>query len=64
MFGYLPAPCRCQIGNQAGLCHGVFCGLCDALARQYGQPAPANLTGNSQPLFTPSSVGFFVIMNR
>jgi len=39
MFGYLPAPCRCQIGDQADLYHSTFCGLCNALARQYGQPA-------------------------
>ena len=39
MFGYLPAPCRCQIGNQADLYRSTFCGLCNALAGQYGQPA-------------------------
>jgi hypothetical protein len=39
MFGYLPAPCRCQIGDQADVYRSAFCGLCNALARDYGQPA-------------------------
>jgi hypothetical protein len=39
MFGYLPAPCRCQIGDRIDLYRSTFCGLCNALARQYGQPA-------------------------
>ena len=39
MFGYLPAPCRCQIGDQVDLYRSAFCGLCNALASQYGQPA-------------------------
>jgi hypothetical protein len=39
MFGTLPAPCRCQIGDQADLYRGTFCGLCNALASAYGQPA-------------------------
>ena len=39
MFGYLPAPCRCQIGSRIDLYRSTFCGLCNALAGQYGQPA-------------------------
>jgi hypothetical protein len=39
MFGYLPAPCRCQIGSQVDVYRSTFCGLCNALAGQYGQPA-------------------------
>jgi hypothetical protein len=39
MFGYLPAPCRCQIGDQVDVYRSAFCGLCNALARDYGQPA-------------------------
>ena len=39
MFGYLPAPCRCQIGDRIDLYRSTFCGLCNALAEHYGQPA-------------------------
>ena len=39
MFGYLPAPCRCQIGDRIDLYRSTFCGLCNPLAGQYGQPA-------------------------
>ena len=39
MFGYPPAPCRCQIGNRIDLYRSTFCGLCNPLAGQYGQPA-------------------------
>jgi hypothetical protein len=39
MFGYLPVPCHCQIGDQANLYRSVFCGLCNALAAQFGQGA-------------------------
>ena len=38
MFGTLPAPCRCQIGDQVDLYRSAFCGLCNALASAYGQP--------------------------
>ncbi len=39
MFGYLPAPCRCHIGDQVDVYRSAFCGLCNSLAAQYGQPA-------------------------
>jgi len=39
MFGHLPAPCRCQIGSRIDLWRSTFCGLCNALVGQYGQPA-------------------------
>lgn len=39
MFGYLPAPCHCQVGDQTTVYRSTFCGLCNALARKYGQPA-------------------------
>ncbi len=39
MFGYLPAPCHCQIGRDVDLYRSTFCGLCNAMASQYGQPA-------------------------
>ncbi len=39
MFGYLPAPCRCQVGDRVDLYRSIFCGLCNALAGQYGPPA-------------------------
>jgi hypothetical protein len=39
MFGYLPAPCRCQIGDQTNVYRSAFCGLCNTLARQYAQAA-------------------------
>jgi len=36
MFGFLNAPCSCFAPGQHRIYNGFFCGLCNALAREYG----------------------------